>query len=116
MKDPEVRSKVYADVAAYINWEVQVLESKMFPEKWYNAPFVEGTLRHNRRGTYFAEGFGGIFAGIKGDRKARKEVHRFQRNYASTFICERCVAMLSVFCLWFECVARNILSTNTPPK
>ena len=52
------------------------------------------SCRGQLAGTPIAEGgFFGAFAGIKGDRKSRKENHLFARNWNSTFICDRCLAV-----------------------
>ena len=94
LKDHDVRDKVHADVANYIAWEMLVLESKCFPTKWYlDEDFAVGTQRHARRGDHLAGGFGGIFCGIKGDRKERRNIHRFARHYQATFVCDQCLAM-----------------------
>ena len=113
MHDAEVQKKVFADVANYTDWEVRVLESKRFPPKWYmHQDFDKASARYQRRGQLLADGFGAVFTGIKGDRKSRKEVHGFARNYHCTFKCERCFAMspttkLSVPSLWFTRFDRN---------
>jgi len=87
------RDGVFGKMAEFIAWELKVLESGVMPDTGFDGePFDARSFRGELAGTPIAEGFYAAFAGIKGDRKSRKENHRFKRCWNSTFICDRCLA------------------------
>jgi hypothetical protein len=91
----QARDGVFRALAEFIGWEMEVLQTGVMPSTGFdNEPFDPKSFRGELAGTPIAEGgFFGAFAGIKGDRKSRKENHLFARNWNSTFICDRCLAV-----------------------
>ena len=86
MEIPEVKNGIIDEIARYLSWEVTVLMGGRHPCRG----FYDEDLGGNEE--YIAEGFLATYIGFKGDRKNRKELHVFTRNYASTYICDRCMA------------------------
>eukprot|EP00969_Alexandrium_andersonii_P343703 15192030-Alexandrium_andersonii.AAC.1 len=93
MQAASTRNLVMERLAAFLAWDFLVLESGQWPAKTFgNEEFPAGSDAAARAGERLAGALTGCFAGMKGDRKSRKECHRFSRSYLSTFICERCMA------------------------
>ena len=56
-------------------------------------PFPKGSFRWERRGQKLHEEYRGIIAMMKHDRKERRVAHQMKRNWKSSFVCDRCLAV-----------------------
>lgn len=88
--EDEVCPETEDDMATYVEASRKVLESGCWPtqSQW---PWPLDAKRLALAGKPFAGGWRFTFGGWQGDLKDKVRTHRFQRNYQSNFMCERCL-------------------------
>ena len=78
------------DLAKWIRWNEEVLESRVHPYKDMYGKKLTGRLAE-LAGTPLAGGWGATGAGYQGDLKEEVKTHRYTRNYHCNFLCPRCL-------------------------
>jgi hypothetical protein len=88
MPNKDVRKRVNQEFCKYIDWCLRVCESGMGPTHGFYGEILESKLA----GKELFGGWRAVFAGWKGDGKARKVENDFKRAWDSTYICMNCAA------------------------
>ena len=91
IRDHDVRDTVNKTIADVVAWSLRASSLGLWPCVGPNNEQLSG-LREKLQGTQLAGDFRGTYFGFRADGKARKEVHRFQRSYQHSFVCESCLA------------------------
>lgn len=87
------KEKTHDSIGKFVGYMCDTLQSGLYPAAdEFGVPFSPGSEEHHRAGTPFAPGWRGAFFGFKGDWEARQMIHKLQRYYNSTWICEHCMA------------------------
>eukprot|EP00959_Pyramimonas_sp_CCMP1952_P024095 505464-Pyramimonas_sp.AAC.1 len=95
MSSKDTRFGVFKKMGELTAWVHDAWVSGRYPDIGFKGEeFDPKSLRYALRGKQIADGMCAIYVGVKGDRKSRKELHRFERHYGKSFICERCLACL----------------------
>lgn len=82
-----------AEIAKLVSWSLKHTASGLAPERgFYGEEFDGSSFRAQLKGKVLAYGYRAMLFSMKGDLKARKEMHRFRRNYKCTDMCESCHA------------------------
>ena len=88
-----LKPDTHDDVGMLIAYIMCVLETGRYPDRDpCGQRFKRGTREHGLAGHEFAGGWTFAFAAFKADLEARVMVHKYNRNWASDFICEHCPA------------------------
>lgn len=86
-----MRDRVHAELAAVISWVHEQWALGRHPSEGYYGEPMDGAFRSALAGKELQ--WLGIYIGNKADGKGRKELHKFARNFATMFVCERCLAV-----------------------
>ena len=101
MQLKQTRKKVFKVMAEFIGFVMRIWCIGLLPPLgFYNESLHHRALEPN---TEIARGWTTAFAGLKGDAKARREMHNYKRHYNSTFLCEDCLA-----CQWFKNAPKHL--------
>jgi hypothetical protein len=88
-----VRYQVNEEVCKYIDFCVKALEQGKGPTLgFYNEVHPPGSSAEALADQELCGGYRAVYAGWKGDLKARKNEHNFSRAWDSTFMCTDCAA------------------------
>jgi hypothetical protein len=108
MRDKHVKHGVFNEVCKYLAHTHRYAKSGIYPPFHYDGrAFQPGTPEHALAGTRLAGPWQFVFAGWKGDLKARTEAHDHRRNYQATFLCDQCCATQA-----FKHAPRDVLYTD----
>lgn len=92
--DATVRDAAMQDICSFLAWSIDACMAGIAPScNYYGEEFLAGSVRADAAGRLLAGGWAACYAGWKGDRKERKNLHHLDRNYLSTKICEYCLAV-----------------------
>lgn len=93
MSSKAVRLYVNRCICKYIDYCVGVCETGVGPDKGFcEETFPSGSPQDKMRGKLMFNGWRFVFAGWKGDGKARKVENNFPRAWDCTYICSDCAA------------------------
>ena len=93
MHDKKVRDDVHAKVALYFAWCFEVCQRGVGPTRgFYDEEFPLDSWASRLRGEALMGQFTACYIAWKGDLKARRECHLFERNYNSALMCDACMA------------------------
>lgn len=93
MPNHRLRLAVNREVCNYINYCMEALERGSWPLKGFYGEELNSGARARMKGQPLCGGaWHALFAGWKGDGKARKVENNFSRGWDSTFICFECAA------------------------
>ena len=88
-----LKGKTHDAIGLLVSYICNTLMTGCFPKKDPSGmAWRPGTKEHERANTPFCGGWTFAFAGFKGDWEARVIVHKLQRSYRTTNICEHCLA------------------------
>ena len=91
--DHDLRLAANIEICKFIDWSLKICEEGVGPSKgFYGEDFDPRSVFHRLKGQELFQGWRAIFAGWKGDGKARKQENHFSRAYDSTWICMNCAA------------------------
>ena len=89
---PELQADAHETICRFIGWSLEYGMKGVGPESgFYGEKFLRGSLR-----AYLQNQTLGVrccFGGLKADKKAAVQIHRFRRHWSCTFICESCLAV-----------------------
>lgn len=85
-KTKELLLEVMQRVAAFVAWNVDILQSGVRPSVGFYGEDLEGG------GEPFMHPYTAAYALFKSDGKARAECHAYEMNYSTIFCCDRCFA------------------------
>jgi hypothetical protein len=86
-----VKKNAFAIIGKFVSWCLKVWATGKFPDKGFYEEPLTGD-RAKLAGKTICGGYRAAYVGSKHDRKARREIHNFQRHYSKTFCCDLCLA------------------------
>ncbi|CAK8985934.1 Uncharacterized protein SCF082_LOCUS341, partial [Durusdinium trenchii] len=93
MQKPKVKEHVNKTIAELVAWSLAHAGSGVAPTRgFYGEKFLPNTWRFEMAGKTMAGGVRAIYFCWKSDLKARHEVHKFERWYQCTKMCDLCFA------------------------
>ena len=88
-----IKDDTHHALGKIVGYITKTLKSGCFPSLDYSGKaFRVGSKEALRAGTRYAGPWFGAFSAFKGDWEARRDIHRMQRHYNATWICEHCLA------------------------
>ena len=79
MKVANVKNSVMKEMAAFMQWVHQVMDSRTMPMVgFYKEDFPKNSIRYKERGEKIVGEYVGIFVGLKAEAKARATISNFQ--------------------------------------
>ena len=93
---PELLREAHNTICMFFAWSLRICMSGFMPETGlYGEAYSDcpKSLRAFQANRPIAAGARFAFAGLKSDRKANTQLHRYQQSHQAKFICESCLAM-----------------------